>query len=100
MRQWHAGELTALIVEGSEMRAMMSIPNGGHRLKSEYNMNYAAQEARAILAETEPRQVNRMLGPGYWSAFEIGKRYPNTSPCSDFGDALAESLERFIAEGV
>jgi hypothetical protein len=59
---------------------------------------WAMQEALRILGETEPKQDNAMLGPGYWTAFEIGEQYPNTSPCADFGGALAEALKGFIAE--
>lgn len=57
----------------------------------------ALREAERIIAETEPPQDNRMLGPGYWSAFEIGEQYPNTSPMADAGASLAEALAAFIA---
>lgn len=62
----------------------------------------AMREARELLAETEPDQPDYrpMLGPGHWSAFEIGEQYPNTSPCSDYGAALAEALAAFIAERI
>ena len=61
----------------------------------------AVREARRILAETEHQSdpsIIRMLGPGHWSAYEIGEQYPNTSPCADFGSALAEALAAFVAD--
>ena len=56
----------------------------------------SCHEAQNILSVTEPANYPSSCGPGYWSAFQIGERYPNTCPVSEYGEALAEALATFI----
>lgn len=63
-----------------------------------YAAEWAANEARAILAVTEPAQRNHTYGPGYWPLALLSERYPNTSPMAEEGAALAEALIKWIEE--
>ena len=55
-------------------------------------------EASRILADAEPAQNHPMLGPGYWTVYEISEFYPNTSPMSDAGADLAADIKGMLSE--
>jgi hypothetical protein len=81
----------------SERSARVSVL-GAYGNRDGFDAREAKDEATRILAATEPSQHHPMLGPGYWTLYEIGEQYPNTSPMSDAGSDLAADIKDMLSE--